>query len=306
MEAVNSLDLSQIGGLTFVVPKVNQILGYGISNGKILALFAVISLIGIITLFVLNRKNKINLVLLSALVLFVPLLFWNPLATPILQQILPTWGIQRVMSIDLLSIVALPAGIVGIVMAWNYVTRKARRLSMDPAAIMVLVSILVVLIFQPMLYFNRSEVFSAEGKDHLLLEYPVNINIPESIDRAAWMFEWVNQGTVLTGDQYQNYFIPAWTHLKALDYTQLDGDPSFLTTKSYLCWDYLVHNFDSQELELSGVDYVYTTKGSTLYEIVMDNEKYFQAIRDDGMYFLFQLDLGDGKITMSEDARCDL
>lgn len=204
-----------------------------------------LSLLGIGGLFVLVKDRRYRIVI-GALILYVPLVLYNPVIFTALTKVLPVWGIARFTAVNQLTLVMAFFGLLMICTGIGKIVRLRPRIS------------LLILTVASLTIFVRMQAFGAIDPkvDRTGSMYKQQKFVYDSLHDLAPVLPDDNNAIVLAEQSWDSFIIPVVAPLRVVAINEANSPPAADMKNRQACFSVLYNTLDPGTLKQARVSYV--------------------------------------------------
>lgn len=241
---------STIAGLKIFKPGVPQ----DLTGMAIL----IVCTLGLAALVYNARKNKDQLLLVLALVLFFPLIAYNPLTFGLISEHLPLWLIDRFRAMNIFMFISFPFGAYAVVKIGARIFKGVKISTATRNALQCIVIILLVLAF--------SAKFIKTTYRSFMFQHNASAGFYGFMDRTHNDFGGIlNNNKVVVASIGDSYFLPAVASIDVVAIYDAHATPVADSQSRLKCQEKLIKSFSYSDLRAVNADYVVLAKYAAEY-----------------------------------------
>ncbi len=236
---------------------------------------------GIIGLFI-HLKDKQYRITLAAILLFVPLLLYNPITFIPLLKALPAWAISRFTVVNQLTVLLPLFGLLFVV----YLAKKVLKTRVSDGAYLSLVMVAVVVIFgltQSIGLVDPADKIKASMYKHQRGNYL-------ELDAVSAALPQVKDSIILASRMSDNYVIPVVSQFRVVAIGEANATPAADMVHREACYELLLKAPDAALLKQANVSYVLASSGDVEFAQRASTSPYLTVVKSTDTRTLYKFD----------------
>ena len=269
----------EIGGL--LIKRPDNVLSYPWTKAGLVLLGTT----GLIFLLVKLWRQKRQWAVGAALILFFPLVVYQPLGFGVVSNLLPLWVVERFTAMNSLRLISVPLGVYGVILV---VTMLVRKRSAKRADVLKGLTWQLTVGFTLLLCaVNFLPSYQAVAKNRV-----ENDHYYRFMDRISRDFGNVlDKESVVVASTGDSYLLPAVLPVKVLAIEEGHTSPVADAVNRLKCQTYVMTTLRYEELKTVKADYVVIAKYDKTYgqqRLIADQTSYLDAIAENQEFYIYE------------------
>ena len=263
-------------------------------------------LIGIIgyVFIVLRARPRAVKILLLAVAMFVPLFAFNPLFFSVLDLVLPSWALNRLYDVGLVSYISVPFGLLGLLLLMVRQKMFAKHL-LYPSFVAVIVVFIVCFNIFGRPYRSYYPYSYATEKD-----YNSQIDLHNRYSGMQALLAQVPKDELVFSDLETSLVIPALSPVRVLATNPGNTNALVDIEPRIKCQDAIIENLSSRPqlsasmLKQAKINYVFVSATSGLNSAAISAKEEFYLVSGNQQYKLYRLN--EASLRLEPTSVCDI
>lgn len=244
-----------------------------------------LGLFGLFYVLYMVRKSRQQLALVLALILFYPILVYEPIGFGLLQAVLPLWVVDRFTSMNVLGIVSIPLGVYGLL----WVAKRQQERFRIPTRIATYRFGVIIAAFSitmlTLLSVNRVRVAYAHIREENEHYYAFMTRTYNSFH------EIFKDDKIVVATPGDSYFLASIMPIKVLTIEYGHMTPAADIKNRQLCEKAILDKFNYSDLKTINASYVALAAYATDYakdRKVADSKSYLKPVAGNGDFYVYE------------------